>query len=126
MKWSRRLIYQDVSGYKNENDQLSNKDRTAYKKFCANVFFQPGGNTLRLKTEGVTVLETYYTSHIVEIIDKTQTKKNMPAKHYVFLTRYCKGPYYIGSRSITFFDEDEAFIFKMCDGDIDNVKTVAN
>ena len=50
----------------------------------------------------------------------------MPSKHYVFLTRYCKAPYYIGMKSIVFFDEDEALIFKLCDGDIDNVKTVTD
>lgn len=120
MNWTRKSIHEDFK------EKYNQGDITSYKQFCANVFFQPGGKTLRLNSKGVKILELCYTSHIVEVMDKTQSKKTMPAKHFVFLTRYCKGPYYIGAHQITFFDEDEAFIFKMCDGDIDNVKTVAD
>ena len=120
MEWNRKNIYETLK------EAWPNEHMSTYKEFCAGVFFQPGGKTLRLRSDGVKTLATCYTPHIVEVMDKTKTKKNMPSKHFVFLTRYCKGPYYIATHEIIFFDEDEAFIFKMCDGDIDNVKSVSD
>lgn len=120
MEWNRKNIYETLK------EAWPNEYMSTYKEFCAAVFFHPGGKTVRLRKDGVKTLEISYTSHIVEVLDRTKTKKNMPSKHFVFLTRYCKGPYYIATHEIIFFDEDEAFIFKMCDGDIDNVKEVAD
>lgn len=120
MNWTRKSIYDDAKKL------WEDEEAPPYKKFCADFFFHPGGKALRLRSIGVKLLSSCYTPHIVEIMDKKQSRKKMPAKHFVFLTRYCKGPYYIGTHEIVFFEEDEAFIFKMCDGDIDNVKTVAD
>ena len=118
MKWSRIDIYNELTE-KHPRDYQS-----TYKEFCAIVFFHPGGKALRLRSNGLDILSKHYPHYDVEILDETRNRKNMPSKHYVFLTRYCKAPYYIGMNEITFFDEDEALIFKLCDGDIDNVETV--
>lgn len=119
MKWSRNDIYSALK------EDYPNEYMSTYKEFCAAVFFHPGGKALRLRFSGLDTLSKHYPHYDVEILDTTQNRKNMPSKHYVFLTRYCKAPYYIGMNTIVFFDEDEALIFKLCDGDIDNVETVA-
>ena len=120
MKWTRKSIYRDLKR------KWPNEHMSVYKEFCRAVFFHPVGSTLRLRHSGFKTLSAYYPHYMVEIMDKDQTRANMPSKHYVFLGRQCKAPYYIGMHEIIFFDEDEAFIFKMCDGDIDNVKTISD
>jgi len=95
-----------------------------FKKLCAEIYFHPGGDTLRLSFKGLVFLSDYLPSNKVDVLIENQNRKTMPSKHYVFLTRYNKMPYYIGGKYITFFDEDAAFLFKMCDGDIENVKEV--
>lgn len=116
MRWLRKKIHEECG----KNYSLS------YQEFCAMIFFQPGGTTLRLKSYGWEILSNHYPSHIVHIVDKSRTRDKMPSKHYVFLTRYCKAPYYIGLTAISFFDEEEAMVFKLCDGDIDNVKKITD
>lgn len=109
-------------------DHKTETELKKYKIFCSNLFFHPGGEALRLCNDGVKFLEKYHTSHTIDIIEfqKSGTNtSNMPSKHFVFLSRFCRKPYYIGMKKIIFFDEEEAFLFKLCDGDIDNVKTVA-
>lgn len=119
-EWNRKSIYKTLK------EAWPNEHMSTYKEFCAGVFFHPGGKALRIRYDGVKTLSECYTQHVVDILDETQTKKHMVAKHFVFLTRYCNGPYYIGKNKIIFFDEDEAFIFKLCGGDIDNVKKVSD
>ena len=69
------------------------------------------------------MLRKHYKHHIVEVLAGSD-KREIPAKNYIFLARYCKAPYYIGTDKLVFFDEDEAFLFKLCDGDIENVDQV--
>lgn len=97
-----------------------------YREFCRSIFFHPGGKSLRLNFYGMNFLAKYLPCHVIEVLNKKQNKKTMPSKHYVFLGKYAKKPYYIGEHTITFFDEDAAFLFKLCDGDISNVKTVTD
>lgn len=94
-----------------------------FKEFCSTYFFHPGGDAIRLNYHGLNYLKQFLKCHTVECID--MKKQFMPAKHYVFLAKFCRRPYYIGENYITFFDEEEAFLFKLCDGDIDNVKEVS-
>ena len=71
-------------------------------------------------------MEKFLPIYDVEIMDEDHNREIMPSKHFVFLMHYCKAPYYIRKNGIIFLDEDEALIFKLCDGDIDNVKTVTD
>lgn len=114
----RQQVFDDV--------QTQVDEELDYKKFCREVFFHPGGESLRLNFKGSIFLSDYLPCHVVDIVDKTQSLKTMPSKHFVFLSKYSKLPYYMGKNSITFFDEDAAFLFKLCDGDIDNVKKVTD
>ena len=97
----------------------------SYKTFCRETFWGPGGDSIRLKNNGLTYLKEYYTIHTVEVLGKLE-KDNMPSKHFVYLSKYCKFPYYIGTNRVMFLNEEEAFIFKMVDGDIDNVKDISD
>lgn len=114
----RQKVFQDVQDQHNEE--------LDYKKFCREVFFHPGGESLRLNFKGCGFLADYLPCNVVDIVDKTQSITTMPSKHYVFLSKYSKLPYYMGKHTITFFDEEAAFLFKLCDGDIDNVKKVTD
>lgn len=105
-------------------EKSTNGQQLTYDEWIKNVFWFPTGDGMRLKFEGCKLLKKYFPHHIVESIagdDKPRT-----SKHLIFLARFCRQPYYIyGSEHIVFFDEEEAFIFKLCDGDIDNVEEVA-
>lgn len=121
MSFTRKEIY----------DELKMKDSTIVgmnlNDFCRITFWHPGTitNAKRLKSSGLTILKQYYPHFVVDVFDK-KPKVDIPAKHYVFLAKFCKKPYYIGTNRIIFFDQEEAFIFKMCDGDVDNVKEVSS
>lgn len=96
-----------------------------FEDFCRQKFFHPVSDALRLSLAGVQFLEENgLKAHAVDMIKETK-KSEIPSKHYIFLAKYCRKPYYIGSNKIYFFDEEEAFLFKMCDGDIENVSQVA-
>ena len=119
MDFSRDAVYEDIK----KQDPESLKDFT-FKEFCHAAYFHPVGSAKRLKNHGYMFLRKYYPCHEVEV-PITEKRKNIPAKHYLFLARFCRKPYYIGKKKIIFFDEEEGFLFKLCDGDIDNVKTVS-
>lgn len=95
-----------------------------YKTFSASFFFFPAGDKLRLNYEGLEFLKKIFEPFEVEVVDQ-KSKRQIPSKHYVFLAKFCRKPYYIGNRRIVFFDDEEAFLFKMCDGDIDNVQEIS-
>ncbi len=122
MSFTRKEIYDDLKIRDDEEFKDIN-----FNDFCRMMFWHPGTTTSakRLKSSGLTILKQYYPHFNVEVLDK-KPKAEIPAKHYVFLAKYCKKPYYIGTNKIIFFDQEEAFIFKMCDGDIDNVKEVSS
>lgn len=112
MKPGRQRIYQEVVNAKLD-----------FQAFNGTIFFTPAGDHLRLSYDGLNFFKSrQYTIHVVEL---SELKRDFPAKHFIFLARFCRKPYYIGSDKIHFLDEEEAFLFKMCDGDIENVKTVA-
>lgn len=130
--WTRDSIFFHIKGIPLPTNPAykTTTELKEYQKFCSKIFFHPGGKALRLRSDGLDFLKSYYPHYIVEISDGINVAtgsntKGMPSKHYVFLTRFCRKPYYIGSKRIVFFDEEEAFLFKLCDGDIDNVKAVA-
>ena len=118
MKWTRQQIFDDV------RKKSPSYDKMSFKEFCASIFFHPGGKALRLRANGIAILKDFFPTFDVDIMDKEQSKKNMPSKHFVFLMKYCKAPYYIRNNGVIFLDEEEALIFKLCDGDIANVKNV--
>ena len=115
---SRKSLFEDLQ----EQHDLN----ISFRYFCILYCFHPGGESLRLNHKGIKFLSDFYPCHAIDVVDKNQSKKTMPSKHYVFLGKYCKMPYYIGEHHITVLDEDAAFLFKLCDGDIDNVKTVTD
>lgn len=121
MSFTRKEIYDDLKIRDNEEFNDIN-----FNDFCRMTFWHPGTitNAKRLKSSGLTILKQYYPHFVVDVFDK-KPKAEIPAKHYVFLAKFCKKPYYIGTNRIIFFDQEEAFIFKMCDGDVDNVKEVS-
>ena len=128
--WTRANIFQDIKERSPNKLELDKKGEHSFSKFCSKIFFHPGGSALRINNNGLEFLKTYYPHYIIEVNDNINSvaghnTKGMPSKHYVFLTRFCRKPYYIGSKKIVFFDEEEAFLFKLCDGDIENVKAVA-
>ncbi len=100
------------------------KSKLSFEDFCHLYFFHPVGDALRLNHEGFKALKLRLPCYEVDVIEKLD-KRKMPGKHFIFLARFCRRPYYIGKNKITFFDEEEAFIFKLCDGDIENVKEVS-
>lgn len=128
--WTRLDVFQDICRRDPDKLDLDQNGNPSFYTFCVNTFFHPGGTALRLKNEGLAFLKNYYPHHIIEFDPKINkpvisSTKYMPSKHYVFLTQFCRKPYYIGSKMIIFFDEEEAFLFKLCDGDINNVKAIA-
>jgi len=115
---SRISIYNDLV--------VNNNIIDTYSNFVKSYFFHPGGDALRLSSLGLKYLSQYYTCHTIDVLEKGHSRTRMPSKHYVFLGKYCKTPYYIDMYNIVFFDEETAFLFKLCDGDIDNVKSVTD
>ena len=109
-----------------ERQKIFDKADTKMKfdSFCKEFFWHPVGDALRLSNTGLTYLKECIPYFEVEVLDKNNIK-SMPGKHFIYLARFCRKPYYIGVREIVFFDEEEAFIFKLCDGDIENVREIA-
>lgn len=99
-------------------------DLLDYDEWIKNVFWFPTGDGMRITFEGYQILSKHFPHYNIE--SDATAEKPRTAKHFIFLARFCRQPYYIyGSDYIVFFDEEEAFIFKLCDGDIDNVEEVA-
>lgn len=94
-----------------------------FEKFCLYVFWWPNGDFVRITWKGVLVLKKAYTCHEVSSINTGE--HSSPSKHFLFLSKFCRKPYYIGKDKIIFFDEEEALLFKLCDGDVDNVQQVS-
>lgn len=95
-----------------------------YDEWVKDVFWFPVGEEMRLKFDGFKLLKKHFPCHIIDQVAREE--KPIKSKHLIFLARFCRQPYYIyGSDHIAFFDEEEAFIFKLCDGDIDNVEQIA-
>lgn len=111
----RQLIYNYILS--------SDKTIGDYSNFCMDMFFYPVGDHMRLKKHGCLILEKHFTAHIVNV-DSGLDGQQTASKHFIFLARFCRMPYYIGTNRIVFFDEQEAMLFKLCDGDIDNVSKV--
>ena len=103
-------------------DEKVTDDTVTYEFWKPVIFFHPMGDGLRLSHQGVKALTKLDTAHVV---DSVSADRERPSKHYIFLARFCRKPYFIGKSKIIFFDEEEAFLFKLCDGDIDNVQEVA-
>lgn len=120
MDFSRKSIFNDLlnKGY------LTNTSEYTYSQFCRDYFFHPVNESKRLNRNGLTFFRKFYPCYEVDVLEKIE-KSQIPTKHYLFLARFCRKPYYIGTNKIVFFDEEEAFLFKMCDGDIDNVSKIA-
>lgn len=115
----RQAIYDEI--------YLRFKSSMEFKQFCGLYFFHPVGDALRLNHDGLLMLRNYMPEFIVDVLNPKNPGKNLtlPGKHFIYLARFCRKPYYIGANEIIFFDEEEAFIFKLCDGDIENVKEIA-
>jgi hypothetical protein len=95
-----------------------------YNTFSSKFFFFPAGDKLRLNYEGLEFMKKIFKPFEVEVIDQ-KSKRQIPSKHYVYLAKFCRKPYYIGNHRIVFFDDEEAFLFKMCDGDVDVVQEIS-
>jgi len=91
-------------------------------EWMRNVFFHPIGDGLRLSNNGLKLFKTHFPYHTVE---SKPGPEHRTSGHYIFLARFCRKPYHIALDTIIFFDEEEAFLFKMCDGDVDNVKEIS-
>ena len=94
-----------------------------FKEFNEKIFFTLAGDGIRLSLDGLRFFKSK--AHPIHVVDLTEARRAFPSKHFIFLARFCRKPYYIGTDNIYFLDEEEAFLFKMCDGDIENVKSVA-
>lgn len=103
-------------------DSTAKGQKTTYDKWMREVFFHPMGDGLRLGNAGLKLFKKHFSYHVV---DSNPGPGHRTSGHYIFLARFCREPYHIGSEAITFFDDEEAFLFKLCDGDVDNVKDVA-
>jgi len=102
--------------------QIATGQKLTYQEWCREVFFHPIGDYMRLNRFGLELFKSHLTHHIVDSVTDTGVRAS---KHYIFLSRFCRQPYYIAPSIIVFFDEEEAFLFKLCDGDVDNVAEVA-
>ena len=103
-------------------------EQLSYNEWARYIFFYPTGDGLRLSIVGQTIMSIHYPSYTVDSkseFDSVPGREVRKSKHYIFLARFCRKPYYISRDQIIFFDEEEAFLFKLCDGDIDNVQEVA-
>ena len=103
-------------------DSTALGQKFTYDEWKKQVFFHPTGDGLRLSRDGLTIFKRHFPYHVVDSKSETNGRTS---GHYIFLARFCRKPYYIGLKRITFFDEEEAFLFKMCDGDVDNVKEIS-
>lgn len=95
----------------------------SFHEFCSTYFFHPSSDAIRLNFYGSNILSMSLKCYKVDVVG--QKKSEIPFKHYHYLAKFCRKPYYIGENYIMFFDEEEAFLFKLCDGSIDNVKEVS-
>lgn len=102
--------------------EIDEKNQTPFNVWSNTTFYHPMGDGLRLSISGLIYLESLTTCYDIESDPGSEPR---PSKHYLFLARFCRKPYYIGLKKITFFDEEEAFLFKLCDGNIDNVQEVS-
>ena len=102
--------------------QIASDQKETYDDWCKRMFFHPIGGALRLNGTGVEEFQKFFTGHLVNAIDVEHQRKS---GDYIFLARFCRMPYYIAHTYIMFFDEEEAFLFKLCDGNVDNVKDIA-
>ncbi len=110
---SRRQKYFDLTVY---------GQKYTYDEWMRVMFFHPIGDGLRLNNYGLVIFKKTFPYHIV---DSKPGQEKRTSGHYIFLARFCRQPYHIGTKTITFFDEEEAFLFKLCDGNVDNVQAVA-
>lgn len=91
-----------------------------YEDFCRDYFFAPGGDTLRLRGPGLDFFKKYFDSYEVSW-HKEMKINQIPTKHVSWLASHCKSLYYIGTKHIVLFDQEEAFLFQLLDADIDDV-----
>lgn len=92
-----------------------NSDLTDYATWCKTVWFYPTGAQIRLNSLGLELFSQQLPHHTVLI-----PEDHRKAKHYLFLSKYCREPYFIEPGRAVFFDEQEAMVFRLCDGDFDN------
>lgn len=100
---------------------MQHPDITNYQDWCRQIWFHPAGKEIRLSSLGLALFREAQTMHTVRLSEKDRRK----AKHYIFLSKYCKEPYYIDPEKVVFCDEHEAMVFKLCDGDFDNVNEIS-
>lgn len=91
-----------------------------YKQFAKKIFFSTSGDGKRVRYDFWKLFPDF-DRHEVET---PYMLKDFPPKFYLFLSKTCERPYYIGNHNIIFVDENEAFTFKLCDGDIDTWRAV--
>lgn len=103
-------------------EKTAQGQKFTYNEWILAIFFHPMGDGLRLGGIGLKLFKKHFPYHIVE---SDPGPEHRTSGHYLFLAQFCRQPYHIGLKTITFFDEEEAFLFKLCDGNIDNVKDVA-
>ena len=103
-------------------DATSAGQKFTFDEWMRVTFFHPIGDALRLSNDGLKLFKKHFSYHIVDSNSENMVRTS---GHFIFLARFCRQPYHIGTKTITFFDEEEAFLFKLCDGDVDNVQAVA-
>jgi hypothetical protein len=91
-----------------------------FSDFCRDNFFCPSGDTIRLRKVGLTFFEKYFDNYPVSWHEEKKVD-NISSKHLVWLAQHCKSLYYIGSKHIVLFDQEEAFLFQLLDADLDDV-----
>lgn len=91
-----------------------------YSDFCRDYFFCAGGDTLRLRNVGLKFFEQYFDNYPVSWQEEKDVDE-ISSKHIHWLAKHCKSLYYIGSKQIVLFDQEEAFLFQLLDADIDDV-----
>lgn len=91
-----------------------------YSDFCRDYFFCASGDTLRLRHVGLRFFENYFDCYQVSWPEEIDLDK-IPAKHLIWLATHCKSLYYIGTKQIFLFDQEEAFLFQLLDADLDDV-----
>ncbi len=91
-----------------------------YKDFCRDYFFCAGGDTIRLRHTGLKFFEHYFDSFPVSWQEEKKLDE-ISSKHLSWLAKHCKSIYYIGTKQIVLFDQEEAFLFQLLDADIDDV-----
>ena len=112
-----------MSGRQQYFDSTVSGQKYTYDEWMRVMFFHPIGDALRLSNDGLKLFKKHFPYHIVDSSNAETMIRT--SGHFIFLARFCRQPYHIGATTITFFDEEEAFLFKLCDGDVDNVQAVA-